>query len=75
MSGTSGWNAKSWTPKLLAVGWMRFGYELPADEGEAWAKFTNDVLMESASKDDALFPLCTVPLQDGDRAAACLKQP
>ena len=68
------WMEREKLDAQVVGGWLdAFGYELPADEGEAWAKFTNDVLMESASKDDALFPLCTVPLQDGDRAARVLE--
>ncbi len=54
-------------------GWLdAFGYELPAAEGEAWSRFTNDVLLESCAAEKRLFPLATVPLQDGDRAARVL---
>lgn len=55
-------------------GWLdAFGYELPAEEGEAWARFTNETLLEVCSAEDRLFPLATVPLQDGDRAARVLQ--
>jgi aminocarboxymuconate-semialdehyde decarboxylase len=55
-------------------GWLdAFGYELPAEEGEAWSRFTNDVLLEACQAEKRLFPLATVPLQNGDRAARVLE--
>ena len=55
-------------------GWLdAFGYELPAEEGEAWARFTNELLLEACDAEKRLFPLATVPLQDGDRAARVLE--
>ncbi len=54
-------------------GWLdAFGYELPAAEGEAWSRFTNELLLEACADEARLFPLATVPLQDGDRAARVL---
>lgn len=55
-------------------GWLdAFGYELPAEEGEAWARFTNETLIEVCAGQPRLFPLATVPLQDGERAARVLQ--
>lgn len=55
-------------------GWLdAFGYELPANEGEAWSRYTNELLLEACSSEKRLFPLATVPLQDGDRAARVLQ--
>lgn len=55
-------------------GWLdAFGYELPAAEGEAWSRFTNDALLEACGGEPRLFPLATVPLQDGERAARVLQ--
>lgn len=55
-------------------GWLdAFGYELPADEGEAWSRYTNELLLEACAGEPRLFPLATVPLQDGDRAARVLE--
>jgi aminocarboxymuconate-semialdehyde decarboxylase len=70
------------------VGWMRgqgidhqvcgcwvdmFGYELPPPEGEAWSRMINDALLAAARAEPAIVPLASVPLQDGGRAAAVLK--
>lgn len=55
-------------------GWLdAFGYELPAAEGEAWARYTNELLLEACAAEKRLFPLATVPLQDGERAARVLQ--
>ncbi|MEL0091317.1 MAG: amidohydrolase family protein [Rhodospirillales bacterium] len=55
-------------------GWLdAFGYELPPAEGEAWARFTNEALLETVNNEKRLFPLATVPLQDGERAARVLE--
>jgi aminocarboxymuconate-semialdehyde decarboxylase len=55
-------------------GWVdMFGYELPAAEGEAWSRLINDALMAAARTEPRFIPLATVPLQDGARAAAVLK--
>ena len=55
-------------------GWLdAFGYEIPPEEGEAWARFTNEMLLEVCQDEKRLFPLATVPLQDGERAARVLQ--
>jgi aminocarboxymuconate-semialdehyde decarboxylase len=55
-------------------GWLdAFGYELPPEEGETWARFTNETLLEAVQDEKRLFPLATVPLQDGDLAARVLQ--
>ncbi len=55
-------------------GWLdAFGYELPAAEGEAWSRFANETLLEVCAGEPRLFPLATVPLQDGERAARVLQ--
>lgn len=55
-------------------GWLdAFGYDLPAEEGENWSRFTNEVLLDACADDPRLFPLATVPLQDGERAARVLE--
>jgi aminocarboxymuconate-semialdehyde decarboxylase len=54
-------------------GWLdMFGYELPPEEGERWARLTNAHLAEAARSQSRLIPLATVPLQDGASAAAVL---
>ena len=56
-------------------GWLdSFGYELPAAEGEAWSRFMNEFQMTGTDTIDRLYPLATVPLQDGKRAAKVLEE-
>ena len=50
-----------------------FGYELQGDEGEAWSRLINDALLAAAKANPVFVPLATVPLGDGKRAAAVLK--
>jgi len=55
-------------------GWVdMFGYEIQGEEGEAWAHMINDALLAAAKANPAFVPLATVPLGDGKRAAAVLK--
>jgi aminocarboxymuconate-semialdehyde decarboxylase len=50
-----------------------FGNELPAEEGERWARLINSHLAQAAKDQPRFIPLATVPLQDGARAAEVLK--
>jgi aminocarboxymuconate-semialdehyde decarboxylase len=60
--------------RQVTGGWVdMFGYELQGDEGEAWARLTNDALVATAKAQTTFVPLATVPLGDGKRAAAVLK--
>jgi aminocarboxymuconate-semialdehyde decarboxylase len=55
-------------------GWVdMFGYELPPAEGERWSRLVNEALLATAKAEPRFVPLATVPLQDGNRAAAVLK--
>jgi aminocarboxymuconate-semialdehyde decarboxylase len=56
-------------------GWLdSFGYELPAAEGAGWSRFINEHLISATAGADKLTPLATVPLQDGELAAECLRE-
>jgi aminocarboxymuconate-semialdehyde decarboxylase len=56
-------------------GWVdMFGYELPAAEGEAWSRLINEALLDASRIEPRMIPLASVPMQDGTRAAAVLKQ-
>jgi aminocarboxymuconate-semialdehyde decarboxylase len=56
-------------------GWVdMFGYELPASEGENWSRLINDALLATSKTQPRFVPLASVPMQDGARAAAVLKQ-
>lgn len=60
--------------RQVVAGWLdMFGYELPAEEGVAWSRLINAHLAETAKQQPRFVPLATVPLQDGARAAAVLR--
>src|SRR3974390_3609883 len=68
------WLAKNGIDKQVVGGWVdMFGYELPGAESEAWSRMANDVLLATAKGKPQFVPLATVPLGDGARAAAVLK--
>ena len=68
------WLAKNGIDKQVVGGWVdMFGYELAGAEGEAWARLTNDCLLAAAKAEPHFVPLATVPLGDGARAGAVLK--
>jgi len=68
------WMSKQGIDKQVVGGWVdMFGYELPGAEAEAWARLTNEHLLAAAKAAPHFVPLATVPLGDGKRAAAVLK--
>jgi aminocarboxymuconate-semialdehyde decarboxylase len=68
------WLKERGIDKQVVGGWVdMFGYEIAGDEGEAWARMINDALLAAAKANSAFVPLATVPLGDGKRAAAVLK--
>jgi aminocarboxymuconate-semialdehyde decarboxylase len=68
------WMAKQSIDKQVVGGWVdMFGYELPAAEAEMWARLTNEHLLAASKSEPHFVPLATVPLGDGKRAAAVLK--
>jgi aminocarboxymuconate-semialdehyde decarboxylase len=68
------WLKERGIDKQVVGGWVdMFGYEVPSEEGEAWARLINDALLAAAKANPAFVPLATVPLGDGKRAAAVLK--
>lgn len=72
--GRVAWMEKQGIDKQVTGGWVdMFGYDLPGAEGEAWSRLTNDALMAAAKAEPRFVPLATVPLSDGKRAAAVLK--
>ena len=69
------WMAEQSLDAQVVGGWLdSFGYELPAEEGEAWSRFMNEFQIIGTEDIDCLHPLATVPLQDGKRAAKVLKE-
>ena len=72
--GRLAWMAKQGIDKQVVGGWVdMFGYELAGDEGEAWARLTNDALLATAKAEPHFVPMATAPLGDGARAARVLK--
>ena len=68
------WLAKNGIDMQVVGGWVdMFGYELPGAESETWSRMANDVLLATAKGKLQFVPLATVPLGDGARAAAVLK--
>jgi len=68
------WLKERGIDKQVPGGWVdMFGYEIPGEEGEAWARLINDSLLAAAKSHPVFVPLATVPLGDGKRAAAVLK--
>lgn len=74
MAARLAWMNQQGIDAQVVGGWVdMFGYELPAAEGETWSRLINDALMAAAKTEPRFIPLATVPLQDGARAAAVLK--
>jgi aminocarboxymuconate-semialdehyde decarboxylase len=74
IAGRVAWMRKNGIDKQVVGGWVDiFGYELPGVEAESWARLTNDALRAAAKSEPHFVPLATVPLGDGVRAAAVLK--
>ena len=74
VAGRLAWMAKRGIDRHVVGGWPDwFGYELPAAEGEAWARQFNDAQLAAAKAEPRFVPLASVPLQDGARAGAVLK--
>ena len=73
-AGRLAWMGKRGIDRQVCGGWPDwFGYELPAAEGEAWCRLFNDAILAATKAEPRFVPLASVPLQDGARAAAVLK--
>ena len=61
--------------RQVVGGWLdMFAYEIPVAEGERWSLLINEHLAQAAKEHPRFVPLATVPLQDGSRAAAVLRE-
>ena len=75
IAGRLAWMDEQGIDRQVVGGWVdAFGYELPAAEGEAWSRLANEAMLAATRAVPRLVPLATVPLQDGARAAAVLKE-
>ena len=69
------WLQKARVDGQLVGGWTDvYGYDLPGEEGADWARFYNEHMKKDAAALNAVFPLATVPLQDGKLAARVLEE-
>src|SRR5262245_1961718 len=75
VGGRIAWMDKAGVDRQVIGTWPDwFGYELPAVEGEHWCRLINDGQLAVAQSQPRFVPLASVPLQDGARAAAVLKE-
>jgi aminocarboxymuconate-semialdehyde decarboxylase len=59
----------------LPGGWVdAFGNQLPADEGAAWARYTNQWLLKACADEPRLIPLGVLPTQSGKHAAEVMAE-
>ena len=69
------WLAQNGIDHQLVGGWMDvYGYELPADEGLAWSRYSNRCMKDALAGELRFTPLATLPLQDGALAAQVLTE-
>lgn len=67
------WLAQNGIDHQLVGGWMDvYGYELPADEGLAWSRYSNRCMKAALAAEPRFTPLATLPLQDGRLAGQVL---
>lgn len=56
-------------------GWVdAFGNQLPAEEGAAWARYSNEWLLKKCAGDPRLIPLAVLPTQSGKHAAEVMEE-
>src|ERR1051325_10595968 len=75
VAGRLAWMQKQGIDKQVNGAWPDwFGSQLPAAEGEAWCRLINDAMLALTNAEPRFVPLATLPMQDGARAGAMLKQ-
>lgn len=69
------WLTQNGIDHQLVGGWMDvYGYELSADEGLAWSRYSNRCMKEALAGEPRFTPLATLPLQNGNFAAQLLSE-
>ena len=71
--GSPGWPSKASTSRWSAAGSTCSAMSCRAPKARPGARLTNDALLAAAKAEPHFVPLATVPLGDGARAAAVLK--
>src|SRR5437773_2051738 len=75
LTGRLAWMDKQGIDKQVNGGWPDwFGSDLPPDQGERWCRLMNEGILSAARAEPRLVPLATLPMQDGARAGAVLKE-
>ena len=75
VAGRLAWMDQQGIDRQVVGGWPDwFGNDLPATEGESWCRLINAGLRAASQAEPRLIPLAAMPMQDGVRAAAVLKQ-
>ncbi len=75
LTGRLAWMDKQGIDKQVNGGWPDwFGSDLPPDQGESWCRLMNEGLLSAARAEPRFVPLATLPMQDGARAGAVLKE-
>ena len=69
------WMDRQSIDKQVVGGWLdSFGYNLPPREGESWSRFLNEYQIIGTQDTDRLYPLASVPLQSGFKAAKVMEE-
>jgi aminocarboxymuconate-semialdehyde decarboxylase len=75
IAGRVAWMGKNNIDRQVVGGWVdMFGYELHPAEATAWAGLINTHLAAAAKAESKFVPLATVPLGNGEAAAAVLRE-
>src|SRR5262245_2614388 len=74
VAGRLAWMDRQGIDRQVVGTWPDWlGNDLPGAEGEVWCRLTNEALLAAAKGQPRFIPLAAVPMQDGARAAAILK--
>ena len=68
------WMADNGVDRQVCGGWLdMMGNELPVEEGVRWSRLLNEHMLSAAKAEPKIIPLASLPMQDGEKAAAELK--
>jgi aminocarboxymuconate-semialdehyde decarboxylase len=74
LPGRLAWMDKNGIDRQVCGGWLdMMGNELPIEEGERWSRMANEHMASVGRSEKRIIPLAALPMQDGARAAAVLK--
>ncbi len=74
LPGRISWLDNNGIERQVCGGWLdMMGNELPVEEGERWNRMANEHMLSVAKSQPRIIPLAALPMQNGARAAAVLK--